>query len=184
RISAREAVLSADGARIDTKELNLSLQLAEDRKVSADAPEGIIIVGGDDKKPLAKELAKAKTPYDQMMAYGANFLANSGPGDLLLNGKGRPTVARFGDDGEVSSEKLIWSDKLAKFILPGQFKQSGHVSADTNVSVTGAAVAIDQQFRNWTYYGDEKNPAIIVWERSAIAPPAQSPTPAKDGKTK
>ncbi|MCC6546938.1 hypothetical protein IT570_07190 [Candidatus Sumerlaeota bacterium] len=185
RVSAAEAVLSDDGVRIDTKELTLSLRLGENRNVSAKAPEGIIIVGGEENNSVSAAKGSEKTSFKQMMAYGDDFLGHCGPGDLLLDGKGQPTVARFGDDGEVSSDKLIWSDKLAKFILPGQFKQSGHVTADTHVNVTGAAVAIDQAFRNWTYYGDETNPAVIVWERKA-APDAPAPTTttAKDGKNK
>ncbi|HMX62809.1 MAG TPA: hypothetical protein PKD58_07055, partial [Candidatus Sumerlaeota bacterium] len=48
RVSAAEAQLSDDGIRIDTKQLTLSLSLSADRKVSATAPEGIIIVGGEE----------------------------------------------------------------------------------------------------------------------------------------
>lgn len=184
RVSAAEAQLSDDGIRIDTKQLTLSLSLSADRKVSATAPEGIIIVGGEEK-PSLDGTASAKAAYEQMKAYGSDFLANSGPGDLLLDGKGKSTVATFGDDGQVSAEKLIWSDRIGKFILPGQFVQTGHIDADTHVNVTGAAVSIDQAFRNWTYYGDEKNPAVIVWERKAADPAApQTTTTAKDGKSK
>ncbi len=177
RVTAGEAVLSDDGTRINTQKLSLSVRATGDRLIHASAPEGVVIVGGEEKK--APSNRSRRLGLQEIMKYGSDFADNAGPGDILLDGKGEGAVATLGEDGEIRADQLIWSDRLSRFLLPGNFKQQGSMGVDTSMRVTGAAVTVDQDFRNWTYYSDKKTPAEIVWERRA-----DSPTTKKDGTSK
>lgn len=174
RMFSEEAVLSQDGTHVFAKQISLTMRIGRDQMVRAEAPEGLVIVGG-------REMAKrptAEIPYRDILSYNSNFENAAAPGDILLDGKGKPTVASIGDTGKLSSEKLVWSDRYERFIIPAIFSQEGAVGSDGRMTVTGSAMATDQSFMQWTYYTDGKTAAVITLERPA------SPAAGKDGKDK
>jgi hypothetical protein len=158
RVLADTASLSADGTQIVTENLKLNARTQDERPVEATAPAGTVNIGG--KKSRGEPLPAPS--LEELRTYHNVFAAQSAYGDVLLQGTEKaPATAAFGTDGKLEADTIIWSQKYGRVLLPATFTQAAELPDGGSLSITGAAMHVDRDFRRWTYFATQDKPARV-----------------------
>lgn len=167
--TADEAVLSEDGEKLLAENIILRARMDDEGgQLRARSPRGTVILGG--LTPLEADKEHFPT-YDEVVGYLDLFEFRAFHGDMLLDGVDGNTIAEIGEDGLLTSRYLIWSERFDRFLSPTTFTQVSNLEDGGVIEITGGALSIDSEFRDWTYFGsrDAEQPVVLTY----TAPPAE-----------
>lgn len=158
---ADTAIYNPASGAIDVVKLNVRTRQDEDTEVHAESPEGLVVILGQTKD---EEEVLMELDYEDIRAYGAGFPETAAEGDILLRGKpGDPARASMEDEGVLESLFMIWSERFGRLILPETFEQRAILEDGTLMTITGAALAADRDFRDWTYFAGTESEGRVVF---------------------
>ncbi len=169
--SAEKATLTSDGKRVHAEGLSLKMNLEDNREASAKAETGIIVVKGNDATTVEQTPASTDTDDEELeftlseitrLSDQFNELAASG--DLYMESTSDGPIAEVNNSMTLYSTRLIWSDKMERYILPDELRQDGKTEDGSRLEVKAAAAVSKKNFRDWVYYGTQDTSIVMTYE--------------------
>lgn len=164
QVSAAEATVIQNGDQVQTKDLDLQVRVPSGALVRAKAEEGVFYIGksGGKRPPDSESITE-----NFIRQYAREFDTYGDTGDMHLKGSQTPVRAEIGNEGTVETTELVWSERLQKYLVPVPFRQWATMRDGSRVETRGDAAYVDREFREWTYYGEEKGASEIIFDGAA-----------------
>lgn len=156
-ILADRATLEEATGIVDVEALELQVDQANDMKLNATADRGDVVIAG--KAPGAPLILQ---DLREIRRYARNFESEAANGDLILRGDERHSTADIETIGSLESEIIIWSKKYRRVFLPAPFTQRADAE-NGSLEINGAALSVDHDFQNWTYYADNQTSGNLTF---------------------
>lgn len=157
-VNAKEAFMADRASKVVVSDLDIEAAEPGRPTIKAQAEQGTIVIGA----PKARETDRVHPPTQaQILAYGRDFESLAANGDIMLSGVTKPASGRVDNQGSIESNRIIWSDKYDRVIIPEPFKQEGKGKDGSTVYVEGAALSVDRGFTNWEYFTDKERSGLL-----------------------
>lgn len=163
-IEADSATITEDRRMVEAIAMTLSANEDTTQTVTSFAPRALVHLG-DERVRL--EEGEPAPSLEQIFNYDRNFRTEGVEGDVLLLGEGTIIETRVGDTGLLESERLIWSSRYDRLLIPVPFRQTNQLPSG-EVTIDGEALSVDRDFREWTYFALPESDVELVY----TAPPA------------
>lgn len=181
RVKADRAVMSDDGLSIITERLSLQTASPGSGTVKAEAETGVVVIGGAGHDPKDNRSVYSMA---EILAFGNSFNEKARRGDMLLESKDSDIIANVADRGAITSRRVVWSDELDRFFLPGFFRQEASTDAGSRLSISGSVMTVDRTFTRWQYYAPPGEPTRIEFDGGDSPPADKKPSRTNQSKGK
>lgn len=166
-IWAETATLSEEGDMALANNLTLRANEETERAIHSFAPRAHVYLSNERPKP---EIPEPPPDLAQIHRYSEDFSNEAAEGDVLLLGDGSDITTEVGSEATLDSERLIWSSRYDRLIVPVPFRQTNRTESG-EVVITGIALSVDNDFRDWTYFGRSDTEILLEY----IAHPEEVP---------
>lgn len=158
-IWAETATLAESGDMAVADALTLRANEDSGRPIHSFAPSALVYLSNERPKP---EVPEPPPTLAEIRRYSEDFTNEAMEGDVLLLGEGSDIHTEVGDEATLDSERLIWSSRYERLIVPVPFRQTNLTEAG-EVVITGVALSVDNDFLDWTYFSQPDSEILLEY---------------------